>query len=114
MPLLTPRLERDLKKDQDDTKSLTDRGAFDSSTQVYADLGKRWAKSIEKYIQDADVVGTHMITNLMIEPGAKTLEVSPTGAPVNGETVTQGIPQAGSNKGPFGKDAYPGASGKII
>ena len=54
-----------------------------------------------------------MITNLMIEPGANTLETSPTGTPVNGTTVTQGIPQAGSQKGPFGKNAYPGAAGKI-
>ena len=80
---------------------------------MYGELAKRWAKSIEKYIKDADVVGTHMITNLMIEPGANTLETSPTGTPVNGTTVTQGIPQAGSQKGPFGKNAYPGAAGKI-
>ena len=113
MPLLTPRLAQDLKNDQDLIQKLTKNGEFKKSSDSYGELGKRFADSIEKYIKDADVVGTHTITNLMIEPGATTLEQGETAVMIPGQTLTQGMAQPGSNIGPFGLNAYPGANGKI-
>jgi hypothetical protein len=114
MALNKHKLGNDLKDDQDLIQKLTKNGEFKKSSDSYTELGKRFADSIEDYIKGGDVLGVHTITNLMIEPGATTLEMGETAIMIPGQTLTQGAAQPGSNIGPFGKEAYPGAKGKII
>ena len=114
MPLMKDILAADFKKDFDLLGKLAKNGNIKTSADAYGELGDRLAMSIEKYVKGGDVVGTHTITNLMIQPGATTLEQSYTGIMmIPGRTLTQGMAHPGSNIGPFGFNAYPGANGKI-
>jgi len=113
MALNKNKLAGDLKTDQDVMQKLTKNGQFKKTSDVYLELGKKFADSIEKYVKGGDVVGTHTITNLMIEPGANTLEMGENGILIPGQTLTQGMAQPGSNIGPMGFNSYPGATGKI-
>ena len=116
MPLMKDKLARRLKNDLDVIGKLAENGHIKNSTDTYKEIGERWSKSIEIYVKEADVVGTHNITNLQTLPGQTVLEWPRQTSPyvsINA-TVTNGSFAPGSNIGPFGKGSHPGAKGKII
>ena len=113
MALNKQKLAMGLKEAQDLVSVLAKNGEFKKSSDSYKELGERMADAIEEYVKGGDVVGTHTITNLMIEPGAATIELGEGGIYIPGRTLTQGMAQPGSNIGPMGKGSYPGATGKI-
>ena len=72
------------------------------------------SKAIDNYIREADVEGEHMMALYKMNLGTQTLEYAPPYAtPTPGTTITMGNPVPQSNKGPFGKNCYPGGKGKI-
>ena len=113
MALNKNKLASGLKDAQDLVSKLAKNGEFKKSSDSYQELGSRMADAIEEYVKGGDVIGTHRITNLMIEPGAATLELGEASVYIPGQTLTQGMAAPGSNIGPMGKGAYPGAEGKI-
>ena len=114
MPLMKDILAADFKKDFDLLGKLAKNGNIKTSADAYGELGDRLAMSIEKYVKGGDVVGIHTITALQIMPGPQTLEYPPQYSIVQvGVLLTPGMAAPGSNIGPFGKGAHPGAMGKI-
>ncbi len=113
MALNKNKLANGLKDAQDLVSKLASNGEFKKSSDSYKELGERMADAIEEYVKGGDVIGTHTITNLMIQPGAGTLELGESSIYIPGTTMTQGIAAPGSNIGQMGKGAYPGATGKI-
>ena len=113
MPLKENILAKDLKRTLDKVEKETKRDPEKMEKTVNTRVGKGWAKDIEKYIKEADVVGNHEIPALMIQPGTKTVGEIVGLAVLPGVIITPGQAVPMSTKGPFGKDAYPGATGKI-
>ena len=106
-------LAKDLKRTLDKVESETKKNPEKMKDKVNKMVGKGWAKDIDKYIREADVVGNHEIIALMIQPGTQTANEIVGLAVLPGVIITPGQPVPMSTSGPFGKDAYPGASGKI-
>jgi hypothetical protein len=115
MPLLLPILAKDLKADLDMVAKLGRAGAFKKSMDAYNEKGERWSKSIHKYLTKGDVVGVHTITALQIQPGPTVIEWPPQTSPYVqvSKLISPGAAAPGSNIGPFGLGAHPGAKGKV-
>ena len=113
MPLKENILAKDLKRTLDRIEDKSKKDPSGMKDKVNLEVGKGWAKDIDKYIREADVKGNHEILALMIQPGTQTMGEIVGLAVLPGVIITPGQPVPMSTKGPFGKGAYPGATGKI-
>lgn len=108
------QLAKDIKRALDNMESRAKSGEFKTPDAPNEYLGRKIAKAIDNYIREADVEGEHIMPTLQMNLGVHTLEYAPPYAtPTPGTTITMGPPVPMSNKGPFGKDCFPGGKGKI-
>ena len=107
MPLKENVLARDLKATLDRVEDKSKKDSEGMKNKVNLEVGKGWAKDIDKYIREADVEGNHEIPALMIQPGTQTVGEIVGLAVLPGVIITPGQPIPMSTKGPFGKGAYP-------
>tara|TARA_B100000287_G_scaffold414200_1_gene446509 strand:- start:87 stop:434 length:348 start_codon:yes stop_codon:yes gene_type:complete len=114
MALNKMKLAKELKKAFDDMERQAMAGRFDEKNEPHEYLGRKIAKAIDNYIRKADVKGEHIIPMLKINMGIKIMNpIPPYGTPAVGNTISLGEPVTQTNKGPFGKNCFPGGKGKI-
>ena len=108
------KLAKDIKKALDRMERHAKAGRFKTPDAPNEYLGRKIARAIDNYIRKADVEGEHIMPTLQMNLGVQTMEYAPPYAtPTPGTTITMGPPVAQTNKGPFGKDCFPGGKGKI-
>ena len=79
-------------------------------------LSIRLSAHIHEYIVNADVMGPHIMENIQMMPGARTIEFPPStqGAPLVGSTTSPGNPVPMTNLGCFGVNCFCGSEGKVV
>ena len=79
-------------------------------------LSKRLSAHIHEYTTNSDVMGEHIMENIQMAPGARTIEFPPSTAPapLNGSTTSPGNPIPATNIGCFGAGCFCGSEGKVV